>query len=211
MQQMTREQFNQNEQVPTDFLTLDQRTHLAGLDTNRFAGDDRLHVRFFTKATMNQFRTDLEGRPIYEDLEYIEIWIPGDKSNINVRPVQLDDKMRFRKRYDDWKAGVVKQTGTPLKLMPFLTESEVEELAYFRITTAEQLANVADSSIQNMRGLTEYKNKAKAYLDGQNDSSALLERVRELEARLNAQQVQMLEVAVEPVTAPKGKQKTVLD
>jgi hypothetical protein len=146
MQQMTREQFNQNEQVPTDFLTLDQRTHLAGLDTNRFAGDDRLHVRFFTKATMNQFRTDLEGRPIYEDLEYIEIWIPGDKSNINVRPVQLDDKMRFRKRYDDWKAGVVKQTGTPLKLMPFLTESEVEELAYFRITTAEQLANVADSS-----------------------------------------------------------------
>ncbi|MGL4650342.1 MAG: hypothetical protein ACRC1H_13120, partial [Caldilineaceae bacterium] len=69
MQTMTREQFAQNEQAPTDFLTLDQRTHLAGLDTNRFAGDERLHVRFFVKATLNQFRTELEQRPIYEDLE----------------------------------------------------------------------------------------------------------------------------------------------
>jgi hypothetical protein len=204
--QMTREQFNHNEQVPTDFLTLDQRTHLAGLDTNRFAGDDRLHVRFFTKPTLNQFRTELEGRPIYEDLEYIEIWIPGDKSNINVRPIQLDDKMRFKKRYDDWKAGVSKQTGTPLKLMPFLSESAVEELAYFRITTVEQLANVADSTVQNMHGLTGYKRQAQEYLDTQNNSGAMLERIRELEQRLNDQQAKMLEQAVTAAPAArKGK------
>jgi hypothetical protein len=204
--QMTREEFARNDQVPTDFLTLDQRTHLAGLDTNRFAGDDRLHVRFFTKATMNQFRTELEGRPIYEDLEYIEIWIPGDKSNINVRPIQIDDKMRFKKRYDEWKSGIVKQTGTPLKLMPFLSESQVEELAYFRITTVEQLANVADSSIQNMHGLTGYKTQAQAYLASQNDSSAMLERIRELEQRLNDQQAKMLEQVVAPAPAArKGK------
>ena len=204
--QMTREEFARHDQVPTDFLTLDQRTHLAGLDTNRFAGDERLHVRFFTKPTMNTFRTELEGRPIYEDLEYIEIWIPGDKSNINVRPIQLDDKMRFKKRYDEWKSGIVKQTGTPLKLMPFLSESQVEELAYFRITTVEQLANVADSSIQNMHGLTGYKTQAQAYLAAQNDSSAMLERIRELEQRLNDQQAKLLEQAVAPAPAArKGK------
>lgn len=203
--QMTREQFAQNEQVPTDFLTLDQRTHLAGLDTNRFSGDERLHVRFFVKATLNQFRTELEQRPIYEDLEYIEIWIPGDKSNINIRPVQIDDKMRFKKRYDEWKAGVVKQIGTPLKLMPFLTESQVEELAFFRITTVEQLANVADSSIQNMHGLTGYKTQAQAYLASQNDAGAMLERIRDLEKRLNDQQAKLLEQAVAAPAPRKGK------
>jgi hypothetical protein len=111
--------------------------------------------------------------------------------------------MRFRKRYDDWKAGNVAQTGTPLKLMPFLSESQVEELAYFRITTVEQLANVADSSIQNMRGLTGYKTQAQAYLASQNDSGAMLERIRDLEKRLNDQQAKMLEQAVTPAPAAR--------
>ena len=193
MQMMTREQFSQHEQAPTDFLTLDQRTHLAGLDTNRFAGDARLHVRFFTKATMNPFRSEIENRAIYEDLEYIEIWIPGDKSNINVRPVQLDDKMRFRERYDNWRKGVTTQIGTPLKLMPFLTESQAEELAYFRITTVEQLAGMADSNLQGMHGMTDYKNRAQAYLDSQKDAGALLKRIADLEARLNATQPKAVE------------------
>jgi hypothetical protein len=180
--QTTSEQLQRHEQVPTDFLSLDQRTHLAGLDTNRFAGDDRLHVRFFTKPVQDSLRSELENRPIYRDAEIIEIWIPGDKSNINVREVQLDDKMRFRKRYEDWKANVVTQVGTPLKLMPFLTESEVEELAFFRITTVEQLAGVNDSSAQGFNGLQGYKEKAKAYLASQTDSGALLARIKELEA-----------------------------
>lgn len=182
MTQMTIDQFRTHEQVPTDFLTLDQRTHLAGLDTSRFSGDEKLHVRFFTKPVMNALRSELEQRPIYEDAEFIEIWIPGDKSNINVRQIQIDDKARFKARYDAWKAGIVTQIGTPLKLMPFLSEAEVEELAYFRITTVEQLAGVADSSAQGFNGLQTYKQKAKAYLESQTDSGALLKRIKELEA-----------------------------
>ena len=182
MQSMSTDQFRAHEQVPTDFLTLDQRTHLAGLDTNRFAGDDKLHVRFFTKPVMNALRSELEQRPIYEDAEFIEIWIPGDKLNINVRQIQIDDKMRFRARYDACKAGIVTQIGTPLKLMPFLSEAEVEELAYFRITTVEQLANVTDSNAQGFKGLVGYKAKAKEYLEAQTDADVLLKRIKELEA-----------------------------
>ena len=178
----TADTVRQHESVPTDFLNLDQRTHLAGLDTTRFAGDDRLHVRFFIKPSKDALQSELQNRPIFKDTEFIEIWIPGDKFSINVREVQLDDKMRFQKRYSDWKAGVVTQVGTPLKLMPFLSESEVEELAFFKITTAEQLAGVNDSSAQNFQGLQGYKTKAKEYLAAQTDSSALLARIKELEA-----------------------------
>lgn len=200
MQQMTPEQFKLNQQVPTDFLSLDQRTHLAGLDTNRFAGDERLHVRFFTKPVMNALRSELEGRAIYQDAEFIEIWVPGDKYNINVREIQIDDKMRFKTRYEAWKAGVVMQVGTPLKLVPFLAESEVEELAYFKITTVEQLAGVNDSAAQSFNGLQNYKQKAKDYLASQNDSGALLKRIAALEAALAAQAKQ----SMTPETADVG-------
>jgi hypothetical protein len=171
-----------HESVPTNFLTLDQQTHLAGLDTSRYAGDERLNVRFFIKPSQDRLRSELEGRPIYKDTEFIEIWVPGDKFNINVREVQLDDKARFRKKYEDWKAGIVTQVGTPLKLMPFLSESEVEELAFFKITTVEQLANVNDSAAQSFNGLQGYKAKAKDYLASQTDANALHERIKELEA-----------------------------
>ena len=186
MGSMTREQFNQNEQMPTDFLSIDQRTHLAGLDKNRYTRDAVLHVRFFMKATPNQLRTELEGRAIYDDLEYIEIWIPGDKTNINVRPVQLDDKDRFKAQYAAWKLDQKQITGTPLSLLPFIAESQVAELAYFRIVTAEQLAGVADNLIGNMAGLTLLKQQAAEWLAKQEGSGELLKRIAALEAMVEA-------------------------
>ena len=123
MQMMTREQFEANEAVPTDFISLDQRTHLAGMDTNRYTGDNKLHVRFFKAPTQNMLQSELAGRPIYNETEHIEIWIPGDKTNINVRPVQLDDRARFAVQYKAWKSDQVMQTGTPLTLAPFLTQT----------------------------------------------------------------------------------------
>lgn len=186
MGQMTREQFNQNEQAPTDFLSVDQRTFLAGRDRNSYQGDAKLHVQFFMKPTQNMLRTELEGRPIFDDLEYIEIWIPGDKTNINIRPVQLVDKDRFKAQYQLWKSNQQQETGTPLALAPFLAPSQAEELSFFRIRTVEQLAGVADNLVAQMQGLTLLKQQAQEWLDMQTGSAALLKRIAALEAQVQS-------------------------
>lgn len=186
MQMMTREQFNAVEQEPTNFLTLDQRTHLAGLDTNRYAGDSKLHVRFYVMPVQDALQSELENRPVYKDTECIEIWIPGDKTNINNRPVQLDDKFRFKTQYEAWKRGIVLQTGTPLKMAPFITGSQAAELEFFRITTVEQLAGVADNLMGTMAGLTLLKQQAQAYLDKSNGVDAYREQFDAMKAEMDA-------------------------
>jgi len=191
MQVMTREQFGQNEQTPTDFLSLDQRTHLAGLDTNRFAGDNKLHVRFYIMPVQDALQSELSNRPVYKDTECIEIWIPGDKTNINNRPIQLDDKMRFRTQYEAWKRGVVLQTGTPLKLAPFITGSQAAELEFFRIMTVEQLAGVADNLMGTMAGLTLLKQQAQAYLDKSQGNDAMMGEMAKMRAEMEAMRMQL--------------------
>jgi hypothetical protein len=200
MQMMTRDQFEANEQVPTDFLSLDQRTHLAGLDTNRFVGDNKLHVRFYTMPIQDALQTELQNRPVYKDTECIEIWIPGDKTNINNRPVQLDDKMRFKAQYDAWKRGIVLQTGTPLKLAPFVTASQAAELEFFRITTVEQLAGVADNLMGTMAGLTLLKQQAQAYLDKAGGTEAVREQFDAMKAEMEALRAQIAAMGAVPAT-----------
>ena len=198
MQVMTREQFNAADQEPTDFLTLDQRTHLAGLDTSRYAGDNKLHVRFYTMPIQDALQSELANRPVYKDTECIEIWIPGDKTNINNRPVQLDDKMRFKPQYDAWKRGIVLQTGTPLKMAPFITASQAAELEFFRVTTVEQLAGVADNLVGNMAGLTLLKQQAQAYLDKAGSAEVFRDQVQKMQAEMDAMRAQMVAMQASP-------------
>jgi len=198
MQAMTREQFNATEQEPTNFLDLDQRMHLAGLDRNRYAGDSRLHVIFSTGTMVNALQSELQGRLVCDDVEYIEIWIPGDKTNINKRPVQLDDKDRFRTQYDAWRKGIVLQRGTPLTMAPFLTASQAVELGYFHITTVEQLAGVADNLTGNMAGLTMLKQQAQAYLDKAGSAEVFRDQVQKMQAEMDAMRAQMVAMQASP-------------
>lgn len=155
----------QNNQPPTDWSQFDQQMgNKSSGDANRFAQDGRLHVRFFTKPRLNPDKSQEANRPIYEDTVYIEIMMPGEKNNIIVRPTRDGDFSRFHQQYALFKQGIADQVvGTPLKVLPFLTESQVEELAWFKIRTVEQLADLSDNA--QFMGAVELKNKAKRFLD----------------------------------------------
>jgi hypothetical protein len=71
--------------------------------------------------------------------------------------------------------------GTPLKVAPFLTESQVEELAFFKIRTIEQLADLADSNM-NFMGAQMLKQSAKKFIEKSHSAEALIARIEALEA-----------------------------
>lgn len=143
----------------------------ADFDVNDFssreAADKSVYVKFYIKPKENEQKTAEEGRPIYEDKEYVEIRTPGNVTNIVNRPVTDMDRKRFALAYKEFKAGAEEQTGsgTPLLEAPWITRSQVEELSYLRIRTLEQLSEVGDDVCTRVPGLFKLKARAKIMVD----------------------------------------------
>lgn len=140
---------------------------MADNPNNPFAADDRLWVRFEMVPVEDPVKSAAEGRTICVDTPHIEIRTPGDRDNVLYRAVTELDKQRFRKRYEEWlKTQSDEPTeGTPLSEVPIFKKREVEECRYLNIYTLEQLAQLSDTHIKKDRGLFQYREKARGYLD----------------------------------------------
>ena len=132
---------------------------------DRNAGDKSVYVKFYTRPKENEAKSTEAGRPIYDDVDYVEIRTPGNSTNVVQRPVTDMDKKRFPQQYAMFKAGDAEQiSGTPLAEAPWITRSQVEELAYLRIRTMEQLANVGDDVCTRVPGMFKLKQRAQQML-----------------------------------------------
>ena len=56
----------------------------AQVPNQRYAGDSKLFVVFYMKAVKNGFKSEQEGRPIFDDVPHIRIYTPGDKTNVTI-------------------------------------------------------------------------------------------------------------------------------
>ena len=180
--------------IPTDWSKFDQT---VGVDARTFGQapgglppgmgpghDDKLHVHFYMKPRIDIEESNKANRPIYKDVPFVTVMIPGDKNNIVTAEVWDLHRRRWPQHWAQFIAGVKDQVvGTPLKVAPFLTEAHIEELAYFKIRTIEQLANLSDTNMTFM-GAREMSDAAKKYLLTVNGNEALLERIRALEAQI---------------------------
>ena len=141
----------------------------------RYNDDDKLLVRFFKHPKLNEGKTASEGRPIFEELDYISIMQPGNKDSIIMRPATQIDKQRFAehfRKYEVREGDYEALEGTLLESWPGITRAMAEQLKYLNIRTVEQLANVADSNAQKMMGIQMLKAKAKAYLEASANEAA---------------------------------------
>ena len=132
------------------------------------AGDDQLLVIFYMGVLPNDGKTVEMGRPIFDDVESVKIIVPGDRNNVVDRPATAQDKQRFRKQYEAFKAGKSEDeqlSGTRLTEWPFLTRGQCEEFRYLGIRTVEQLAEVRDDVCLKVPGLTQLKRNAAIWLD----------------------------------------------
>ena len=161
-------------------------------------GDQLLYVRFYLYPHHNRAKSTEEGRPIYEDREYIEIMQPGNKDSIINRLATPKDLKRFANQYSGFKNnGEEVLEGTPLKEWPSITRAQVEELKYFNVHTVEQLAGMTDANAQNFMGISQMKRRAEAFLASTKDSAAGEKLAAELAMRdstiaVQAQQIEEL-------------------
>lgn len=137
--------------------------------------DKSLFVQFNYEPHLNQTKSNAEGRPIYEEREYILIMVPGDKDSVVHRPMMDLDKARFADRYKRWKDKVGDGTteGTPLKVVTWMTASQVKELEYFNCYTVEQLAGMADTHAQKFMGMMDLRQKARDFVAAAKASAPL--------------------------------------
>lgn len=175
-------------------------------DESRYAYDNRLYVEFYRKPMQHDAKSRDAGRAIYDEIDYIRIHTPGDKSSVIERPVTAMDAERFAERYNKWKAGQEEAvSGTPLTAMPGMTPGKVEEYRFFKITTIEQLAEAADNLGQKFMGFQGDKARAKAFMEVaannapiEKMNAALQERdatIEQLNSRIDAMQQQLGKLA----------------
>jgi len=168
-----------------------ERRELGGVrteDDSRFQHDSKLHVRFVMRPVLQRAESRGAGRPIYAEMEFVEIMVPGDKHTIVTRRVRDIDTRRFSRQYAAFKAGKVdQQAGTPLVSLPFMSAAKAEEYKFFHITTAEQLAATADgsSAANSIMGFQGDKQKANAYLQMAAGNAPIIQMQEKLEEKDN--------------------------
>lgn len=137
--------------------------------------------QFFTEAVKLEWKSQQEGRPIFEDREFVRILIPGDRRSMAVEPVRDEHRRRWPREYEAFKIGLEPpQEGTPLGEWPvsLMTPARVQELAYFNIKSVEQLAGVNDAQLQSLgMGARELRERAKTWLEVARTGAAPLERL----------------------------------
>lgn len=153
-------------------------------DGRNYEDDKKLPVRFSTRAVKNDFESTKQGRPIFQEVEYIEILVPGSRDTM-VAPVDEHYKARFRERYERWKATQdnSRVEGTILSEVPWLSTSQVAELNALNIVTVEQLVDMADANSRGIMGYQQLKERAKRYLAAAAGEAPMLELERKLAER----------------------------
>lgn len=141
-----------------------------------------VYARFYYVPKQDEAESAKEGRPIFKDVEYVEIIAAGNANNIVRKPVRDMDRQRFHVQYEKFKAGDMEQlTGTPLTEIPWLTRSQVEELMYRKIRSLEQLAEISDAAC-NAPGMYELKRKARAWVDKAAEAAPFTKMQEEMNA-----------------------------
>jgi hypothetical protein len=162
------------------------------------ADDSGLFVKFSLEARKNPHTGE------WENLEYITLHVPGDKTNIPHRPVEAKDRQRFSRAYEAWKKGLgAVHEGQPLKDWAAITPAEVHTLAQSNVYTVEQLAAVSDANAQAIGPILALRDKAQRHV-AQSKQSAPLEEMARKMAEQEAQ-IRRLTELLESQTAPEAE------
>ena len=192
---------------PTTPTIFEEPSDWAKPDETRFSMDSKLYVEFYRKPVLQPGKSREAGRAVYEEIDYVRIHVPGDKSSVIERPVSQQDVFRFQDRYNKWKAGQEEAvTGTPLSALPGMTASKVEEYKFFKLVTVEQLAEANDNLGAKFMSFHQDKQRAKAFIEVAKNNAPIEKMNEELQKR--DAEIENLKTMVEALQASQsGKRK----
>jgi hypothetical protein len=161
------------------------------------ANADLIVPRFFIHTVPDAKASKEAGRPIFKDIECVEIKMAANKQTTVVFPAhefwqwgeidgirqKITYAMRFADQYKRFKASEAQvMNGTPLEELPFLTQAKRSELKALSIYTAEALATLDGNPLKQLgMGGRELKTQAEAYLNRATDSAAVTRMASEIE------------------------------
>lgn len=158
------------------------------IESDRMGADGRLAVKFYRDTVEDILETQIQGRPIYKEVDCIKIIVPGDSLSEIDRPVYESDKTRFPIQWANFMnrqgaEGVYE--GTPLAEWPLITRSQAEGLRSQRFYTVESIATASDQQLQSvgmLAGMSPYtlRDKARAFLDSAKTSADFTKREEEI-------------------------------
>lgn len=164
--------------------------------------DQALYVTFYVKPVQSPFKTQQEGRPIFEDVTYIRINTPGNQLNVIERPMYDSDPVRFPLQWAQYQQahGDAKVSGTPLSAWPLLTQSQAEELKALKFYTVEMIANASDQQVTGMGMLAgmdpyQFRARAKAFLNAANNTAEPQKLAGEIEQMKREREQERAELA----------------
>lgn len=137
-------------------------------------GDASMLCIFYKRAVHNPLKSAQEGRPIYEDMDYVRIQQPGETTQVVDRPTKDDDRRRWPAQWQAYAQGKDQVAeGTPLGLLFPRHPSAVAMLQALGIMTVEHLANASATAIGaiGMHG-QDYVNYAQKYIHGATSGAA---------------------------------------
>ena len=151
-----------------------------------------LRIEFYLRAVQNNYKSEKEGKPVWEDKIYIKKISPSDLSNIIDRPMREGDKKQFHeewRRYELGESERVMVVGCPLEELGF-TPALIKTLNDREIRTVEQLSLCSDEGLSRIMGGFQMKQTALKYLETKKESKqdgvneSLLAKIEELEKKL---------------------------
>ncbi len=184
------------------------------------ADEDKLTIPQFKIMTQkNDAKSKEAGRPIFDDVEVVEVRSAGDRLMIKVFPAHAfarwvttpeGDQVpqtyaeRWPAQYKRFKEGHVQiAEGTPIDELPFLSAARRSELRALSIHTAEAILALDGANLKTL-GMwgRELKAQVKAYMDnaaGSATATALAQEVDQLKQLVASLQ------ADKPMAAGKSK------
>jgi len=136
----------------------------------------------------NEGKSKEAGRPIYDDVEVVEVRFPGDRQRVGVFPalafaghaindqgyeVEITYAEKYSEHYRRFKEKHQQiAEGTPIEELSFLTAAKRSELKALNILTAETLAALDGNPLRSLgMGGRQLKDQAAAYLKAANGTA----------------------------------------
>lgn len=159
------------------------------IESDNNNADGRLAIKFYKYAELDKGATEIEGRQIFKEVDYIKIVVPGDNLTEIDRPVYDNDKTRFPIQWANYlnrTSAEGKYEGTPLIEWALISRSQAEQLRAAKFYTVESIANASDQQIQSIgmaAGMSPYtfRDKAKKFLDSAKTAADFTHREEELD------------------------------
>jgi hypothetical protein len=173
------------------------KNETAGWTNESFMEDNRgkMAVFFHAVQVKNNFKTEMEKRPIFEERIFLKKLVPGDSTLVVDRPMRETDMEDYPiewARFEQKKEQ--KADGTPIDAWIAINDTQKAEFKALHIFTIDQFAKLPDSAGNKIMGFNDLRAKARAFIGAAQDSQ-MMDRIRaETDEKLKAQEVEMSEL-----------------